>query len=300
MSITRRTALLSAAALGLGLSRSWALTEFRDGDLTVQTVSDGKLVLPADLLVADPAMLAEIRPILADAGIGDSYDSPLNVTLMRRGDQLVLFDAGSGSGFMQDAGLLVDSLAAIGIAPEDITHLLFTHAHPDHIWGVLDDFDEPLFVNAAHLINRTERDFWMDPATMDSIDPSRQSFVSGARRRIETLGDRLQSFDDGDEVLPGVTARLTPGHTPGHTSFDIDGRFMVIGDAVTNAHLALLRPELLSGSDQDPEMAATTRAALLDQLAGSGTIISGYHLPNGGMGRIERDGSHFKFSENLH
>lgn len=297
MRITRRMAITAGAAFGLGLSRSWALTEFQDGDLSITTVSDGKLILPVNMLVADPAALAEVQPLLDAAGVTDSFDSPLNVTLMRRGDDVVLFDAGSGHGFMDSAGLLIDSLGAIGVAPDQITHIVFTHAHPDHIWGVLDDFDDPQFPNARYLINRIERDFWMDPATASVIDPARQSFLSGAQRRIEALGDALELFEDGDEVLPGITAKMTPGHTPGHTSFDIDGRIMVIGDAFTNAHVALVRPELPSGSDQNPDIGAATRSALLSDLADAGLAISAYHLPNGGIGHIARDGDHFKFTD---
>ncbi|MCF3974464.1 MBL fold metallo-hydrolase [Paracoccus salsus] len=296
MRLNRRHFLHTATAFSLLGGRAWAATETRFEDFVIRTVSDGKLVLPIDFLMPEGADQQQIASLLQEAGVsGETYDSPLNLTLMQRGEDLILFDAGSGPDFMPTAGRLPDALAAMGIAPDQITHVLFTHAHPDHIWGVLDDFDEPIFRNAQHLINRVERDFWLDPATMETIDPSRQTFVAGARRRIETLGDRLEVFEDGDEVLPGVTALMTPGHTPGHTSFDLAGQAFVIGDAVTTPHMGFHRPDLPSGSDQNPERGAETRVSMLTRLADSGVAVVGYHLPDGGIGKVVRDGDAFAF-----
>lgn len=298
MEITRRRLIASAAAFGLVASRTWAATEAKFEGFVLHSLSDGKLVLPMDFLIARESDLAEAQPILSEAGIsGDSYDAPLNVTLLDSGDSRVLFDAGSGADFMPTAGKLTEALAAIEVEPDSITHVVFTHAHPDHIWGVLDDFDEPVFANARHLIGRTEREFWMDPATADQIDPARLSFLAGAQRRIETLGDLLETFEDGDEVLPGITARATPGHTPGHMSFDLGDKAFVTGDALLNAHLAFLRPEIASGSDQNPEMASETRMKLLEYLADSQRTIVGYHLPDGGIGTVTRDATGYQFKK---
>lgn len=296
MHLNRRYFLHCAAALGVVGTRAWTVSELAFEDFTIQSVSDGKLVLPVGFLVPDSIDRDEIAPLLAEAGIsGDSYEAPLNLALLRRGEYLILFDAGSGPDFMPTAGKLSEALDAIGIAPDQITHVVFTHAHPDHIWGVLDDFDEALFVNARHLINRVERDFWIDPATLGTIEPARQSFAAGAMRRIEALGDRLEVFEDGDQVAPGVTARMTPGHTPGHTSFDLDGQAFVTGDMVTNAHLGFRKPDLPSGSDQNPEIASKTRIKALNMLADSGIPIVGYHLPDGGIGKVVRDTDGFLF-----
>ena len=298
MTITRRNILQASCALiGLATTRAWALTEATFDGHAIRTLSDGHLVLPRAFLIADGVDPAVADPILQAAGItGDQFESPLNITLWQRGDDLVLFDAGSGPDFMPTAGRLVEALAAIDLTPEQITHVVFTHAHPDHIWGVLDDFDEPVFANAAHLIGAVERDYWMDPATMTNTPEDRQSFVAGAQRRIEALGDSLTTFNDGDEVLPGLRAMMTPGHTPGHTSFDL-GDAVIVGDAIGNAHLGFTRPDLPSSSDQDQELAIETRIKLLNRLADSGATMVGYHLPNGGIGTVLRDDQGFTYSE---
>lgn len=296
MKLNRRRVLQSAAALSLFGTRSWAITEAEFDDFTIRSVSDGKLVLPVGFFVAEGADPTEAQPILSEAGVtGDTFDSPLNLTLMTRGDETILFDAGSGPDFMPTAGKLPEALAAIDISPDQVTHVIFTHAHPDHIWGVLDDFDEPAFVNARYMIGRIERDYWLDPTTPETIDPARLSFVAGAKRRIETLGDLLEVFEDDDEILPGIKAVMTPGHTPGHTSFDLANQLFVAGDVITNPHLAFRRPDILSGSDQDPEFAAETRRNILNMLSESDMKILGYHLPKGGIGKVRRENDGFAF-----
>lgn len=296
MKLNRRQILASAAALSMFGTRSWAVTKAEFENFIVQSVSDGKLVLPVDFLVARGTDPTEALTILDDAGVtGDTYDSPLNLTLMTRGDETILFDAGSGPDFMPTAGKLHEGLAAIGVSPEQVTHVVFTHAHPDHIWGVLDDFDEPAFVNARYMIGRIERDYWLDPSTPETIEPTRLSFVAGAKRRIETLGELLETFEDGDEILPNIKAIMTPGHTPGHMSFDLAGQLFVAGDIVTNPHLAFSRPAVLSGSDQAPEIAAETRYNTLNMLSNSDIKVLGYHLPQGGIGRVRRKEDGFDF-----
>lgn len=300
--LTRRRLILSAAALGAApaLPRPvWAQTTLTLGSLRIDTLSDGSLTLPGDFILGGmPA--EEVAAIMARHGLAtDVLTPPCNVTLLRDGTHVVLFDAGSGPDFQPTAGRLSEALSAIGLSPEEVTHVVFTHAHPDHLWGVLDEFDEPVFANAAHLIGQAEFDYWTDPATVETIGEARASFAVGAARRLQALADRLTFLSDGQGVLPGVTARLTPGHTPGHLSFEVEaegGRAMVIGDAIGNHHVAMAHPEWESGSDQDAPLAARTRAALVEMLAAEGRFVIGFHLPEGGIGRIEAEGGAFRFA----
>jgi len=218
---------------------------------------------------------------------------------LKDADRTVLFDAGSGSGFMESAGQLPDSLDALGVAPEDITHVVFTHAHPDHIWGVLDDFDDPVFPDAEYIIGQTEWDYWRDPDTVNTIDQARTSFAVGAARRLEAIEDNIRLIRDGEEVLPGIMAHASFGHTPGHMSFEIrsgSDAVLVGGDAIGNHHIGFAHPDWESGSDQDAQAGAVTRARLLDQLATDKMALLGFHLPDGGLGRVERKGGAYRFA----
>src|SRR5690606_4816786 len=115
-----------------------------------------------------------------------------------------------------------------------VTRVLFTHAHPDHLWGAVDEFDELLFPSAKYLVSRADRDFWLSSQALKSVPEDRQSFVVGAQRILKTLGDKLEVFAPGAEVAPGIAAFDTGGHTPGHVSFEVKAgneSVMVLGDA---------------------------------------------------------------------
>ena len=294
MQITRRRLMATGAAAlaATALPRiGWTQTTLNMGDTEITTLSDGTLSLPADFIFG-PMPQDELAEVMAPLGVDPTapLTPPCNLTLLRRGDTLALFDAGSGPSFMPSAGSLPDALAAAGIDPFDVTHVIFTHGHPDHLWGVLDDFDEPFFANAEHMMGGIEFDYWMDDGTVASIGEERASFAVGAKRRLEVVADAMTRFGDGDEVLPGVIAALTPGHTPGHMGFVIgDGAdaAMVLGDAIGNDHIAFARPGWISGSDQDPERAAATRLALLERITAEDMTVIGFHLGQGGIGRVE-------------
>ncbi|MDM8166798.1 MBL fold metallo-hydrolase [Roseovarius sp.] len=302
MTITRRQVLngLGSAALATGLSGLATRVIAAGNGREVITASDGHLVLPGDF-VFDGMDEAQLAPILDRHDISrEEIRQPCNVTLLRDGDRVILFDAGAGPLFMPSAGDLAVTLDGLGIAPEDVTDIVFTHGHPDHLWGVLDDFDELLFPEAAFHFGQAEWDYWSDPDTVDTIGEARAAFAVGAQRRLDAIAGKTSFFTDGDEVLPGIMAHATPGHTPGHMSFEIatgGDPVLVAGDAVTNAHVNFEQPGWPSGSDQDPDLGAETRARLLDRAAADGLRLIGFHLPGGGIGRVERTGDAFRFVE---
>lgn len=300
MQIDRRHTLLglgSLAAYGIP-SITLAETKITLQDSVIHSISDGHLTLPGAMFFEDLPE-DELTPILARHGLTQAQlKPPCNLTLLQRGDRNVLFDAGSGSGFMPTAGMMLDSLEAVDLTVDDITDVIFTHAHPDHLWGILDDFDDAVFPNANLMIGQREWAYWTDPDTVNTIGEARASFAVGAARRLEAVADQMSFVTDGQEVLPGVMARATFGHTPGHMSFEIhDGpdALMVGGDAIGNHHVAFARPEWASGSDQDGQLGAQTRVRLLDQLATDQMTLLGFHLPDGGLGRVERDGDAYRF-----
>jgi len=281
-----------AATLALALpQRLQARTTLERAGTRIDMLSDGYLELPADMMLENMPQ-EELAEVLARHGLsGDQFEPPCNLVLLRDGPRVVMFDIGAGPDFMPSAGHMMQAMDSLGVVPEDITHLVITHAHPDHIWGLLDDFDEPLLPNAEVMMGRAEWDYWMDPDTVESIGAARQSFAVGAQRRLVEVEDHVTLFEDGAEVLPGIQAMSTPGHTPGHMSFVLDAGgqgLIVTGDALVNHHLAFERPEWHSGSDDDLEQAAQTRLRLLDRITADDLTILGFHLPEGGIGRAER------------
>ena len=296
---SRRAFLSGCAALPFSAQLSrFALAETAIGPGRLTTISDGHLTLPGSFIF-DPMPQEDLKPLLQEAGVSEKTLTPdCNVSLYRDGTNTVLFDVGSGPDFQPSAGKLADGLEQAGVAPEDVTHVVFTHAHPDHIWGLLDEFDDPLFYNATCMIGRAEWDYWWNPETVNTIGEARASMAVGAKRRLEAIEDTVEFFSGGEEILPGILAVSTPGHTPGHMSFEVrsgSDAALIIGDAIGNHHVAFMRPQWPSGSDQDTEVAASTRLALFERIVADDLKIAGFHLPGGGIGRVERTGNAFRF-----
>ncbi|WP_027257870.1 MBL fold metallo-hydrolase [Leisingera aquimarina] len=299
MEFTRREFGLSAAVgLAAAAVPGWASARITLGNKRIETVSDGYLTLPPEFLF-DGLEPDALQQALKQYGLAAGPLTPeVNVTLLRAEGRVVLFDAGAGPGFQDSAGNLPGALDVLGVTPDEVTHVVFTHCHPDHLWGVLDDFDDLLFPGADYLMGQKEWDYWFDPQTADRIGSSRTAMAIGALRRMERLEDKVQLFRDGEEILPGVAAHATPGHTPGHMSFEVrDGSnsVLVLGDAVGNHHVSFADPGRPVGADQEPQTAAVARMRLLDRLAAEQMQLIGYHLPGGGIGRAERIGSGYRF-----
>ena len=303
--ISRRHILKAGAVLaGAGLMpagfrlQALAAQSLTMGEMTIHSLSDGNLVLPLAMLAPDTPE-AEVKALLEANGLSTTgHEPPCNVTLLESGDNKILFDVGSGGNFMPSAGNLLESLDAISVSPDDITHVVFTHAHPDHLWGLLDEFDEPVFAKAMHMMAEAEHAFWTDPQTAAKMPEDRLAFFAGAKRNLDTLGDAITLFKPETEVLPGILAIDTNGHTPGHVSFEVRSgseSLIVTGDAISHSAISFLHPDWHSGSDQDRDAGAKSRAMLLDRLANEKMMMVGYHLSGNGIGRAEKDGSAYRF-----
>lgn len=301
MTLLTRRALLAATAAGAALRALPALAApphtFKHGEFEVMVVSDGHLVLPTSFLAAD-ARPDERAALLKAAGqSGDSYNSPTNVTLLKRGNDLILIDMGSGDRFMPTAGKLWENLKAAGIDKAKITKVIFTHGHPDHLWGAVDEFDEPMLPGATFHVGAAEWDFWHGDNATRGLPAERAGFVTGARRNYGAIKDRVVMMKDGDEIVPGLQIVSTPGHTQGHVSIALKGSedLIVTGDALTHPTISFAHPEWKTTADHVPDQAAATRARLLDRLATDKARLVGFHLPYPGVGRVDKKDSAFRF-----
>ena len=268
------------------------------GGVSLTVVSDGNLILPMAFAYPDAPQDALMALLQASGQPTDALVPDCNVPFVKSGDRLICFDVGSGSGFMPSAGKLLANMEAAGIDPGDVTDVVFTHAHPDHLWGLVDDFDELVFPNATHHMSQIEWDYWLADDTLDKTPEERKTFVVGAQNRLNVLDGQMNLFGWGDEVVPGVEAIDSSGHTPGHTSFMVHGGsepVVILGDAISNAAVSFAQPAWPSGSDQDAEQGIKTRVALLDRLAADKAAVVGFHLPMPGEGRVERDGTAYRF-----
>ena len=305
--LLRLAAIAPAFALASPLRAAAALAAQNDGwfrftlgEAEVTIVSDGHLLTPAGVLGvnADPE---EVKAYLAAHRLPTDVNyAHTNHAIIRLGDHVTLVDVGSGTRFQPSAGRLIANMEAAGFTPEVITDVALTHAHPDHVWGAFDEFDEPLIPETPHHIGAAERDWWMADGLLASVPESFQAFVAGAQNTLGPLGeaDLLQAVADETEVAPGVQMLASPGHTMGHMSVIVESageKMLVTGDALNHGYISFEKPEWQFGFDTDKTMAVETRKALLARAADEGMVVVGYHFPFPGVGHVVREGEAFRF-----
>lgn len=270
------------------------------GDNTLHVISDGYMQLPVSMVLPDDMIEPSLRDeYLNSHNLGlQTLSQDCNITLLQQENRTIIFDVGAGPNFMPTTGKLYEELESRGIDPLDVTDVVFTHAHPDHLWGLMDDFDEHLFANAQYHLHKKEWEYWLNDNTLNNTPDNRKAFVVGAQNRLPLLEDKLTLFDYGQEVLPNVESVDTAGHTPGHTSFAIHGgseSVMLLGDALTNQFIAFDQPKWRMAMDQDPDLAVTTRLRLLERMTNEQQKIIGFHLPYPGTGMVERNGKVYRY-----
>jgi len=298
--LSRRT-LLAATAASIATRALPAFAaapySFRHGAFDIAVVSDGHLVLPTSFLAPDAPPTEREATLKAAGETGAQYNSPTNVTLIRTANDLILVDMGSGDRFMPSAGKLWDNLKAAGIDRGTITKVVFTHGHPDHLWGAVDDLDDLVIPDATFFVASNEWNFWTGDNATRGLPPERAGFVTGARRNYTAIKEKVKMVKPGDDIVAGLRVIDTPGHTQGHVSLELAGAdgLLVGGDVLTHPLISFEHPDWRPTADHVPEQAVATRRKLLDRLAADRAKLIGFHLPYPGIGIVERKDLAYRF-----
>ncbi|MGL4236050.1 MBL fold metallo-hydrolase [Tabrizicola sp.] len=298
--LDRRKFLAAASALvaaGVLPKSALALSgphSFTHGTFNVMVLSDGTLELPLSIISADapPEELAALLGLAADAQAAPAEISPVLVTA---GSDAILFDTGTGGMMGPNAGgQLVESVKAAGLTADAITKVIFTHAHPDHLWGTIAADGTHVFPNASYHLAEAELNFWSAPDLATQMPADMTDMINNTQKQLTAMKDKIVTFKPGSEVVPGIAAIDTAGHTPGHVSFELAGGdgLILTGDAITVPAVFFAHPEWKFGFDADGEMAGKSRRALLDMAAAGKKQMLGYHWAFPGLGRAEaKDGA---------
>tara|TARA_R110002012_G_scaffold145027_2_gene303327 strand:+ start:764 stop:1738 length:975 start_codon:yes stop_codon:yes gene_type:complete len=225
----------------------------------------------------------------------DQFVNSFAPTVINTGSDVVLFDTGMGpGGRAQGMGRLIEGLTAGGYTPEDVTVVVLTHLHGDHIGGLMED-GGPAFPNARYVTGQIEYDFWTDTAREGT--PAEGGHKS-VLEKVKPLADKMTFIGDGAEVVSGITGMAAFGHTPGHMIFNVesDGRRLILAADTANHYvLSLQRPEWEVRFDMDKAAAAATRKKVFDMIATDRVAFLGYHMPFPSVGYAEKLDTGYRF-----
>lgn len=260
------------------------------GEFEITAVSDGTVTIPLDKLLT-PISAAELRQRLALNKLTTRVETSINTFVINTGEHLILVDTGSGPLFGHDGGRLLDNLRAAGYPPEKIDTVLLTHIHADHSGGLV-FHDQPSLPNALVYVNQRDADFWLDPANMAGVRESEKHTFAESESSLRPViqAGHLRTFTGETELFPGVRAVPNPGHTPGHTRYEITsaGQKLVLwGDTIHAEAVQFDRPATTIDFDWNSALAAKARIALLAQAAREGYWVGSAHISFPGLGHVQ-------------
>ncbi|WP_019506718.1 MBL fold metallo-hydrolase [Pleurocapsa sp. PCC 7319] len=267
---------------------------FKIGSFQVAVISDGLLKLPPLPTYAPTANPQEVeRAMLERFWSPNELNLYFNTVYVDTGKHKILIDTGAGSELGTGLARLIPNLHSIGIEPQDIDAVIITHAHPDHIGGIVKNNGQLTFPNARYHISKAEWQFW----TAKNIDLSslkipvqfKESIKAAAHKHLEAITDRVNLFQPKQEIVPGIYTIDAAGHTPGQSVLRIvsdNEQLIVAADVFFNPAFDLEHPDWQTGFDFDPLQAQITRRKLLDEIVRERTMVVAYHMPFPALGYV--------------
>lgn len=273
---------------------------FEVGERRVVALSDG--TVPQDLhALLRGASPSEIDTILNRAFMVNPIEASINAYLIEVGNRIALVDTGAGAFFSPGAGgKLVDSLRSAGYRADQVTDVLLTHIHTDHSGGLVDTQGRMVFRNATIHVGQQDVDFFLAPANQKGARGYDKMYFEQATKSMQPYikAGKVKGFQSAAEIMPGLKAVPTPGHTPGHAFFVLESKgdtLEFIGDVLHVQSVQMARPEITIVYDVVQTAAKSQRETQFARLAQDRHMIAGAHLPFPGLGHIRKENSGFTY-----
>jgi glyoxylase-like metal-dependent hydrolase (beta-lactamase superfamily II) len=277
------TASLAASAAGPGPATP-AATFFSVGKLSLVSLADARFVLPNDGKVfgLDAGGADKVAEVLRAAHAPtDDITLAVDALLVHDGARVVLIDTGLGP---VTGSVLMSSLKLAHVTPGQVTDVLVTHAHFDHVGGLVTADGRSAFPNAKIRISSPDWEWLKGQADQAAL--------------VKAVSPQVDAFEPGARVTPSIVSVPIKGHTPGHVGYEVSSgsaRLLDIGDTAHSAILSLARPGWTNGFDGDAEAAKASRIATLKALAASHEEVFAPHFPYPGVGTVRAAGEGFEW-----
>lgn len=263
------------------------------GDFEVIALSDGNMSASLDLLSG--ITTTDAGEIQRSAGVTDPGNLHIYGYLIRGRGRTILVDSGTG-GANNVGGQLAGHLQDFGVVPQAVDTLLLTHAHPDHIGGLLNEAGDAVYPNAQLYLHPNEVAFWQDDERLAQANERAQRNFTRARRTLAVYGEKVHLLDD-KPIVEGIRPVALPGHTPGHTGYRIDSpqeSLIIWGDIVHFPYIQTAQPDVSIAFDIDPEQAKASRKRILAQAVQEKLLVAGMHFGGSGFARVIPEGQGYR------
>jgi glyoxylase-like metal-dependent hydrolase (beta-lactamase superfamily II) len=305
----KTTALLGALAIGLGSSlaslpahaaapmvKTAAPGFFRMmlGSFEITALSDGTLDLPVDQILLDTTP-EQVKAALAAAYLSNPVETSVSGYLINTGSKLILIDTGTAGAFGPTGGKLLANLKASGYTPEQVDEIYITHFHMDHIGGLI-AAGQRAFPNALVRADQGEGDYWLSSANLDQAKDEAKGSFKSAMVTLEPYqsAGKFKPFAGNAELVPGVRALATHGHTPGHAAYLVENggqTLLVVGDMIHVGAMQFPDPKVTVNFDKDSPLARKVRLATFADAAKQGWWVAAAHISFPGIGHLRARGA---------
>ncbi len=285
-----------AQAQGAPVNQAPGFYRYKIGDVTLTAINDGFGKRPLEGFVRN-AELADVKKAMEQAFLpAEALNITFTTLAIESAGKLTLIDTGNGDSGAPTSGTWMANFKAAGFDPKNVSTVVFSHFHGDHINGFRLKDGSTVFPNAEVMVPAAEWAFWMDDAKMSAAPEGLKGAFAGVRRVFSPIAKDVKQFESGKEILPGLTAIAAPGHTPGHTTFALSsgsGKLMIMSDTTNHPALFVRNPDWSAVFDMDGPQAAATRRKLLDMVSADKMQVAFYHAPFPATGYIAKAGNGF-------